>query len=42
MHYQAQLEWANIQSMQEVKDTGIHASLMLYLSMDEVVDGWLK
>ena len=42
MHYQAQLEWTKVQSMQEVKDAGIHAPSMHYLSTDEVVDEWLK
>ena len=37
MHYQAQLEWIKVQSMQEVKDAGMHASSMHYLSTDEVV-----
>ena len=42
MHYQAQLEWTKVQSMQEMKDAGIHAPSILYLSTDEVVDGWFK
>ena len=42
MHYQIRLEWAKAQSMQEVKDAGIQASLMAYLSTDEVVDIYLK